>query len=78
MLSNVGCEFARRFQSQCTPSFPKGVLPPVSRLDGPKGEGMSWRLSLGFLEEVSKGLRKIDSVLRGPRGQGGGRRIGLV
>ena len=56
----------------CPPFLePMYAMPPVSRLDGPKGEGMSWRLSLGFLEEVSKGLRKIASVLRGPRGHWG-------
>ena len=33
--------------------FTRGSFAPVSRLDGPEGEGLAWRLSLGTSEEVS-------------------------
>ena len=42
--------------------FTLGNFTPVSRLDGPKGEGATWRLSLGSSEEVSRGLRKFEKV----------------
>ena len=62
--------------------FTQGSFAPVSTLDGPEGEGMVWRLSLGSSEEVSRGLGKFESRPRGPGGQPTsphmGRRIGLV
>ena len=43
-------------------------MPPVSRLDGPKGGGLAWRLSLGSSEEVSKGFSKLEMDGRCPSG----------
>ena len=64
-------EEARSFARCCRiyAIFTQGSFAQVSTLDGPEGEGMVWRLSLGSSEEVSKGLGKFESIPRGPGGQ---------
>ena len=50
--------------------LPKGVLPPVSRLDSPRGRGMARGMLLGSSEEVSKVFSEFGLEMECPSGPG--------